>query len=178
MNSLAKIYAMLNNDLENPTYKAFCLNTLGGKYSKDFIEIPAARYYHHNYKGGLVVHTAEVMVIAQELARYSDVEHDDVIVCALFHDFGKMKAYYFDENDEIQFNNEKDKHVKDGLEIVKELFNPYDNLGGLYETVCNSIKSHMGNLEWGALKRPENDLEWIIHLADMYSAKIKSIHKL
>jgi len=177
MNSLAKIYAMINHDLKNPRYKAFCLNVLGGKYSQLFTTTPAARKWHHNYKGGLAVHTCEVMVIAQQLANYTDVDHDDVLISALFHDFGKMKAYYFDENDNIQFCNDGDRHVEDGLEIVKELFNPHDNIGELYEIVCNSIKSHANLPEWGALKRPDNNLEWIIHLADMYSSKIKEVHK-
>ena len=78
------------------------LNHLEKKYS--FSEKPAAKNHHHNYRGGLDVHTAEVMaqILQLNLIAGNDssnpFSNDEVLLVGFLHDLGKAYAYVFAHN--------------------------------------------------------------------------------
>ena len=68
------------------------------KYENEFKIMPAAKLMHHNYIGGLLVHTVECAQYAQnnmEQFTYKTNE-DEIYAACLLHDFGKIFEYTID----------------------------------------------------------------------------------
>lgn len=78
-----------------------------------FLTIKGSDWQHHNYAGGLIVHTCNVTLSAIRLAElYSDKVNMDLLVfCALMHDVGKL----FDYENQEEFLNENDTSMNQAL---------------------------------------------------------------
>lgn len=57
-----------------------------------FMQVPASLNYHHNFKGGLLVHSIECARIIQDLSIFSQSDRELGIAAALLHDLGKIKT--------------------------------------------------------------------------------------
>jgi hypothetical protein len=65
--------------------------------TSDFYTAPCSTKFHLNIPGGLVQHTWNVMICAQNLhEKYGVCELESVLVAALCHDFCKINFYTFD----------------------------------------------------------------------------------
>jgi 3'-5' exoribonuclease len=58
-----------------------------------FIEVPASINHHHAVKGGLLMHSVEAALVANQFKYKNSNERDIVIVATLLHDIGKIKSY-------------------------------------------------------------------------------------
>ena len=134
---------------------------------------PAARRHHHNYKHGLLEHSIEVTEMALKMSEINNLDNDIVILAGLLHDIGKIIDYNMNNNGIVTYNSESEGHFIEGIKIVKNTLLSTK----VKEILINVIKSHHNLIEWGSLKRPENELEWIIHLSDMWSANVKGKKK-
>lgn len=142
--------------------------------NKDKIMIsPAAKMMHHNYLGGLIIHTLECLKYAEINLQnfFQKVNQDDVFAACLLHDIGKIFEYTintesglidYDEN----FRKEWISHSQYGFSICM-------NAG--FKRVAKMIAAHHGRTEWGAIvDLNEKDLEpiiYLIHHIDDLSAK-------
>ena len=144
-----------------------------------FITWPAAKSNHHNFGGGLLMHTFEV---ADHIWKYEE-EHKLAAIAAIIHDVGKIHEYIFDpETGSIEMNTAWiEMNLSHTFWMTAML-----NSEGFY-ALQNMIASHHKCTEWGALRDIESrntpnvkDEEWILHLSDMWSARagINSIEKL
>lgn len=134
---------------------------------------PGAKMMHHNYIGGLIVHTLECLDYAEVNmnAFFQKVNRDEVYAAALLHDIGKIFEYTinlesglidYDEN----FRKEWISHSQYGFSICM-------NAG--FKRVAKMIAAHHARTEWGAIvDLNEKDLEpilYLIHHIDDLSAK-------
>lgn len=136
---------------------------------KDFSITPAAERFHHNYLGGLLKHTYEVLHIVRTLSRMFPIEKLDALqLAAILHDLGKMYEYTTDIKlgtatiDQEWIANEI-SHVHWGYRYAHDCA-AFD--------VARMVASHHGKIEWGAIFEPETPEEKVLHLADMISATI------
>lgn len=134
---------------------------------------PAAKVMHHNYIGGLLVHTLECLEFLE--ANYPLFRHrvnkDEVIAACVLHDIGKIFEYKYDEeNGLIDYNEDFRKtwitHSQFGYTLC---------MSQGFTSVARMIAAHHGRAEWGAIidlneKDLENEL-YLIHLLDNFSAK-------
>ncbi len=152
--------------------KEFILKILNENKEK-FIIAPAAKQMHHNYIGGLAMHTLECLefanVILPKLKKY--VNHDEVLAACILHDIGKIFEYEINlESGIIEYNEQFRKdwisHSQYGFTLC--MSNGYPN-------IAKMIAAHHGRTEWGAMvDLGERDLEpfyYIIHHIDDLSAK-------
>lgn len=58
-----------------------------------FLQVPASIKYHHNFPGGLLEHSLEVVTTTKNQAYENDFEREIAIVAALLHDIGKVRTY-------------------------------------------------------------------------------------
>jgi 3'-5' exoribonuclease len=122
---------------------------------------------HHAYSGGLLVHTAEVVHQAMNMA-WPHVNATVVFLGALYHDWGKTLDYDADGN--------KTEHARMVCHVVAsyehwrrtaaELAVPAD----LSDRVGHVILAHHGRREWGSPVEPATEEALIVHYADMWSA--------
>lgn len=81
------------NKIKNPVYSNVVLRFFSSnKLKKLFSTVPAGLEIHHNKNGGLAIHTAEVLKMAQDLAT-EEMDKDLIIAGAILHDIGKIKEY-------------------------------------------------------------------------------------
>lgn len=153
------------------------VSSLFTKYEKEFKYMPAAKLMHHNYLGGLLVHTVECVEFAEtNLAKFSyKTNEDEIYAACLLHDFGKIFEYTIDEEtgliDYAQgFREEWISHSQYGFCICM-------NAG--FKKVAKMIAAHHGRADWGAIiDLDQKDLEpelYMIHLIDNLSAKFGKI---
>lgn len=134
---------------------------------------PAAKVMHHNYIGGLMVHTLECLEYLD--ANYPLFRHrvnkDEIMAACILHDIGKIFEYKYDEgNGLIDYNEEFKKtwltHSQFGYTLC---------MSHGFTSIARMIAAHHGRAEWGAMidlneKDLENEL-YLIHLIDNLSAK-------
>lgn len=134
---------------------------------------PGAKMMHHNYIGGLMVHTLECLQYADVNldAFFQRVNRDDVYAACLLHDIGKVFEYKVDlesgliEYDE-DFRKEWITHSQYGFAICM-------NAG--FKRVAKMIAAHHARADWGAIVDLDTkDLEpiyYLVHHLDDLSAK-------
>ena len=134
---------------------------------------PGAKAMHHNYIGGLMVHTLECVQYAEVNlnAFFQRINRDDVYAACLLHDIGKVFEYTVDlESGLIDYNEEFRKewltHSQYGFSICM-------NAG--FKRVAKMIAAHHARTDWGAIvDLNEKDLEpiyYLVHHIDDLSAK-------
>ena len=142
--------------------------------NKDKILVmPAAKLMHHNYIGGLMVHTLECLKYAEINmdAFFQRVNRDEVYAACLLHDIGKIFEYTIDTESGLidydeNFRKEWISHSQYGFSIC---------MTAGFKRVAKMIAAHHGRADWGAIvDLNEKDLEpfvYLIHHIDDLSAK-------
>ena len=143
------------------------------KNKNKILIMPAAKLMHHNYIGGLMVHTLECLKYAEVnlQAFFQRVNQDEVFAACLLHDIGKIFEYTintesglidYDEN----FRKEWISHSQYGFSIC---------MTAGFKRVAKMIAAHHARADWGAIvDLNEKDLEpyvYLIHHIDDMSAK-------
>ncbi len=148
------------------------------KYEKEFKIMPAAKLMHHNYIGGLLVHTVECADFAElNLAKFTyKTNEDEVYAACLLHDFGKIFEYTIDIETGLidyapKFREEWITHSQYGFTTC---------MSAGFKSVAKMIAAHHGRADWGAIiDLNEKDLEpelYLIHFIDNLSAKFGKIN--
>ncbi len=162
--------------IENEKLKNFLTDYF--EKHKDLIKVaPAAKLMHHNYIGGLLVHTVECLKFAEINMNAMDYKpnRDNIYAACILHDIGKIFEYTIDletgliDYDE-DFRKEWITHSQYGFSIC---------MTQGFKEVAKMIAAHHGRAEWGAIiDLNERDLEpelYLIHLIDNMSAKFGKI---
>ena len=160
------------NDFTNEELKKFVSDILLSNKEK-FKTTPAAKQMHHNYIGGLVLHTWECVEMAQAVLPKAkkQLNKDEVIAAAILHDIGKIFEYDINlESGIIEYNEQFKKdwitHSQYGYTLC---------MSNGFLNIAKMIASHHGRADWGAMiDLGERDLEpfyYIIHHVDDLSAK-------
>lgn len=132
---------------------------------------------HHYGDGGLLTHTAEVVRISQAmLAALPGVSYGDdrfLFLAAVFHDWAKTREYTKNEAGEwvnTPFRHDIGHVVGSAMmwDLVAREHNFPDDRRLL---VTHLILAHHGRREWGSPVEPNHRLAWVLHLADMTSAR-------
>ena len=160
-----KIIETVKN-FKNEKLKTFVLNKLLENEAK-FKVSPAAKHMHHNYIGGLVVHTLECVELAKNILPNlkKPLNSDEVLAAAMLHDIGKI--YEYDINLESGLIEYSEQFRKDWISHSQYAFSMCMQEGFL--NIAKMIAAHHGRADWG-----EKDLEpfyYIIHHIDDLSAK-------
>ena len=159
-------------NFKNEKLKTFVLNILNENKEKVLI-CPAAKQMHHNYIGGLIIHTFECVEILKALlpALKKPLKKEEVIAATILHDIGKIFEYSINTDSGIieyneQFRKDWISHSQFGYTLcMKE---------GFYD-MAKMIAAHHSRADWGAMiDLGERDLEpfyYIVHHVDDLSAK-------
>lgn len=149
-----------------------------------FRTVPAALGHHHNYKGGLFVHSSEVFSNSFSIINsfcnkkfYQDrVDSDVVYLSSWLHDAGKMEVYYL-ENETPKMDFEKEDLIGHST-ISNLMFVEAAKKFGLEDDfiyrVSHCILSHHRKKEWGAVVEPDTLEAHILCDADLISSKISN----
>ena len=166
------------NGFENKKLQGFVLEFLKA-HKAELLIAPAAKLMHHNYVGGLLVHTCECVEYALKLydsLSNLGVTRDELLAACILRDAGKIFEYVINtETGLIDYNEE---FRKDWLTHTQYAFSMCMNQG--FNRVAKMIAAHHSRTEWGAIidlneKGLENYIYILHHLDDM-SAKFGKIN--
>ena len=165
------------NQIQDTELRNFTLNIY--KENEEKIKVsPAAKLMHHNYIGGLMVHTLECLAFADaNLPLFATkLNKDEVIAACLLHDIGKIFEYTIDtETGLIDYD---ENFRKDWLTHSQYGFSICMSAG--FKNIAKMIAAHHGRAEWGAIiDLGEKDLEpelYLVHHLDDLSAKFGKIN--
>lgn len=174
---LGELKEVINSDIGDPHLKLLLLSFFNDKeFARRFAQSPAARTIHHNYAGGLLEHTLEVIKICRDLAPLYP-EHlrlDLLLTGAILHDIGKIEEY---DPASLSFEfSDRGKlvgHISIGKEMLDQkvrqipAFPPELKL-----ELEHMILSHHGSREWGSPEIPKTIHAFTLFHADLVSARL------
>jgi len=130
---------------------------------------PGGSEHHHNYPHGLIIHVNEVMqnVCSMTYGKTSDA----LITAVIWHDYMKIKDYSLDGETVVKLPYRKlINHVAGSAmefhHAAHSLLHPVE-----LEEIEHLLLSHHGRREWGSPVEPLTAEAFILHAADMMSAK-------
>lgn len=146
--------------------------------NKQFLEAPGSAGKHHAYRGGLAIHTFEVMSNALLLARKEDVAlgpHVDLevlVAASIWHDFMKIEEYRWN-GDEIAKTEYRNliRHVAGSFAEFMKVSEMDSVRLEQRNMIGHAILAHHGRHEWGSPVEPQTIEAKILHEADMMSAR-------
>ncbi len=144
------------------------------RHKDAFRNIPASKTFHHGFISGLLMHTSNMMRIADFLSGlYSDTVDRSLLLCGtLLHDFAKEKEYDFSELGIVSDYSVKGEllgHLVMGAQEVAEVAKETGMNEEKAVLLQHLILSHHGLPEYGAAVVPkcaEADLLNYIDLID------------
>lgn len=165
----------LYEDVKNYDFVVKCYSKLDKNLLK---ACPAASKVHHSVAGGLIIHTAEVILIARKiyeccLERYPFVSNDVLMAGCALHDIGKVRTYFIDEMG-IPDQTADEKmigHMYYGIELAQMTGRELKMDQKFVNEVSHCIASHHGKIEFGSMKSMQSQEALILYCADMVSSR-------
>ncbi|EKF86507.1 3'-5' exoribonuclease YhaM family protein [Methanobacterium formicicum] len=174
---ISTIKGIENVHLKNLLRAFFC----DSDFAQEFSKAPSAKIYHHNYVGGLLEHTVEVLQLCKTVCQiFPEVDQDLLYTGAILHDVGKLKAYDYDMIS-IDISNEGKMldHLFISADMVKEKISSLDEEmpENLQTQLLHMVLSHHGEVRngWGSPVDPKTPEAVALHYADNLDAKVKGL---
>ena len=146
-----------------------------------FSTAPAAKYYHHAYKHGLLEHAICVaQAVNAAAAAFPGIDRDLAVTGALLHDIGKTEAYNADPmaidlTDAGRLLGE----IPIGYYMVRRQIEAIEGFDPeLAQSVLHIILSHHGSLEHGSPVVPATREATLVHMMDNLGGKLGSFDRI
>ena len=168
--------------IENPQLKALVEEFLAdSELMKKFCNAPAAMKLHHDYIGGLLEHTHNMLRIAVAiLPFYPDVQHELVLAGIFLHDIGKTEELVYDMAFSYTDSGQLIGHISKSLLMINQKADSLRSGGTqIDQTVLDAlghiILSHHGAYEFGSPKLPATAEAFMVCYIDNLDAKISQV---
>lgn len=149
--------------------------------SAQYRSMPAARGVHHDTIGGLLQHTLEMALTADNVAGIYPVVNRDLLVAGtILHDYAKIREFCINQLglcDKYSLEGNLLGHLHMGACMVEEKGR---QLGISEEKILllkHMLLSHHGNREWGAVQLPSIPEASMLFLIDMISSRMEIFRK-
>ena len=176
-NAKAQLECLLDS-ISDAELKTVCKEAYAA-FGKDFVAYPAAKKIHHAFKHGLLMHTLNMMVIADQLARIYPITNRDMLLAGTFlHDLGKLSEFTLGDTglvSEYSLEGELLGHLVIGAEAV---VTACKNLGVSYEKslmLQHMLVSHHGEPEYGAAKLPATPEAILLSMIDAMDSRMEIV---
>ena len=182
--TLAEMLDKAISDINNQYLRSLCNLMIGpsGTYREKYLIWPAAKSFHHAYRGGLAEHSLEVhrFITADYdgvtgfMSDEVDVDWDLLHTAALLHDIAKISEYdYQDGACTFTTTGELIGHLCLGAIWVSSAMNKIPDFPkDLAIHLIHIILSHHERLDGGAAVVPKTKEATLFHMADNRSAKL------
>jgi 3'-5' exoribonuclease len=141
---------------------------------------------HHYGKGGLALHTWEVIQLGQATIQTLNLTIDPVewFLAAFFHDLGKMFDYEpvpgsdLNEWRATEYKRLIHHVARSAVLWSKASVQHLSKLEPYGDQVLHAILAHHGQREWGSPVAPKSKVAWLLHLCDSLSARMNDCERL
>ncbi|PKM83707.1 MAG: metal-dependent phosphohydrolase [Firmicutes bacterium HGW-Firmicutes-13] len=178
-----KVKEYANNYINNPFLYRLLQDFFDDhEFCKLFIQSPGGRLIHHNYVGGLLEHSVEVVEICLRLIElYPGIIYPDLLISgAILHDIGKIKEYDLNSvSFQMTDRGRLIGHITLGRDMVmesasKQKYFPEELLLELEHVIL----SHHGKKEWGSPEIPKTINAFALFHADLLSARLNQFSNI
>lgn len=151
------------------------------EFTQEFSTAPSAKIHHHNYVGGLLEHTVEVLQLCKTACQiFPEMDHELLYTGAILHDVGKLRAYDYDLiSIDISSEGKMLDHIFISADMVKEKIKSLneDMPENLQTQLLHLVLSHHGEVRngWGSPVDPKTPEAVALHHADNLDAKVKGL---
>lgn len=146
------------------------------KNKEKLMVIPAARTMHHDFLGGLLEHTCEVLETAKVLAEIYPCHHELLFAGAIIHDIAKIVEFEQGPTGLVSDYSSRGKligHVTLGMSYIESICQQLDINGEIKYLMQHLVLSHHGLPEYGSPIRPMFVEAMLLHECDVLSAKTR-----
>ena len=173
---LSEVRELLNS-IADPDYRRVALELLR-RHEDAFKWIPAAKSVHHGFLNGLLMHTGNMMKIADFLAGlYADTVDRSLLLAGTFaHDLQKETEFVFSELGMVTDYSMKGQllgHLVMGAEEVAEISKELNIDGEKAVLLQHMVLSHHGEPEFGAAVKPMCAESELLSYIDMIDSRME-----
>ena len=163
--------------IEDLDYRAVCEQMLH-RHEAAFRTIPAAKSVHHGFLSGLLMHTLNMLRLADFLAaQYADsVDRSLLLAGTLLHDFGKEREFTFSELGLVTDYSTKGQLLGHLVMGAQETAEVAEMLGIPEEKsvlLQHLLLSHHGEPEFGAAVLPQCAEAELLSLIDQIDSRME-----
>lgn len=140
---------------------------------------------HHYGEGGLLKHTWEVVNLCLNTAFFFKHEHEidmaELLLSALYHDYGKLWDYTFDPVAKTYTGNNHRRtihHIQRSAIEWQMIAREQKCDEKFMDRVTHNILSHHGRRDYGSPVAPLTREAYILHLSDAMSARVNDCDRL
>jgi len=169
------------SSIKDPHYRQLCEAVFRDDHdvADRMKRAPAAKSFHHAYRGGLLEHVVSMLgMLDAAAANYKGrVNRDLLIAGGLLHDIGKLWELSYERVTDYTSDGRLLGHLVMGTEYVarKMAEAGADFPEEKKSLIKHMILSHHGELEFGSPKRPKCVEAMILHYIDDLDSKVNSI---
>ena len=170
---IKKINSVKDDEIKNLLEEIFVKDD---EIREKFKTSPAAIFKHHNYIGGLLEHSLEVVDILEEFKKiHPELDRDLLIAGGLLHDIGKIKSFEVTNNISITKYERIEGHITIGISIVTKKMDEINFSDDKRLKLIHMILSHHGHMEYGSPKIPMFPEALALHYADLASSQLENM---
>ncbi|MFH0988329.1 MAG: HD domain-containing protein [Parcubacteria group bacterium] len=148
-------------------------------FATEFKACPAGVTMHHDYIGGLLEHTVEMLNFSKAvLAEYSDIDASLLTSGIILHDIGKLEEYTVDNAiRRTTLGNLIGHTVLGALRVSNAMAEIKNFPKETNRKLLHMMISHHGHLEFGSPVRPMTREAVALYFLDNSSAKLNTVTK-
>ena len=174
--TVRKVRALVDS-LEDPDYRQVA-RTMLERHLETFASIPAAKSVHHSFLSGLLMHTANMMAMADFLSgQYASViDRSLLLTGTLLHDFAKEIEFRFSDLGIVTDYSVKGQLLGHLVMGAQEVAQVCAELGTPEEKsllLQHMILSHHGEPEYGAAVKPMFAEAELLSYIDMVDSRME-----
>ena len=149
---------------------------------ENFCSAPAAVKMHHNYLGGLLEHTHNMLKVAAAILPLYDGVNRDLVLAGIFiHDIGKTEELRYDIDFSYTDSGQLIGHISQSFLMLHKKADGLASKGkavdkSLVDILGHIILSHHGEYEFGSPKLPATAEAFMVNYIDDLDAKITQVN--
>lgn len=169
------ILATIENEPLRNLVSSFVKDT---ELMKQFCTAPAAMQMHHNYLGGLLEHTLNMLNVAKALfPLYPKIQKDLVLAAIFLHDIAKTRELSYQVSIGYTDQGQLLGHIVQGCRLISQKADQLAQEGHpvppeIVDNLLHIVISHHGLPEFGAVKVPATPEAFMVHYIDNLDAKM------
>ena len=178
---ITKIVSQVKNPQLNALVGAFLADT---ELMDKFRTAPAAIKMHHNYIGGLLEHTHNMLRVANAiLPLYPNIQADMVLAGIFLHDIGKTDELSYDMAFSYTDSGQLIGHISKSLVMINQKADALKSKGTqidqtVVDAIGHIILSHHGQYDFGSPKLPATAEAFMVYYIDDLDAKMNQVTTL
>ncbi len=163
--------------IRQPKLRELLESILGEEdFAERFRRCPAAKSYHHVFRGGLLEHTLSlVKLCAAVAAHYPLLDRDMLIVGAIIHDIGKVEELRYDRDFDYTDEGQLVGHIVMAASTLDKRMRELEFDDPLRTKVLHLIVSHHGEEQYGSPRKPMTPEAIALHYLDMLDSRMEMV---